>query len=245
MPLRDCRCFAAAALVALLAGCASPIPGPGEPPFRLATSDELAPIAGFYHFELGGKRQMEIQEDGDYVETSQGCFDSPPEEGRVGWDDRGFVLRPEERPMERRRLVAVRWGERMYLLEEHEGAEFCMQVRSGQEPRRTSDGIFYLRTGDWNRAVAGDPGIPERWRVFFAPGVRFGKVRTVDEDGRAWVTLTKADVAPGAMVYVENEGVWEEAEVLEANEVQCCVRCVVDGAIVGPGARVVTMKPGR
>ncbi|MCE9582872.1 MAG: hypothetical protein K8T20_10290 [Planctomycetes bacterium] len=245
MPLRDGRLFAALTLLSLAAGCASREPGPGEPPFTPATQEELEPVAGIYQFGLGGMRQMEIQEDGDYEETSQGCFDSPPEEGRVGRDEKGFVLRPDARPMERRRMVAVSWGKRRYLLEEQEGAEFCMQVRSGQEPRGRMEGVFFLREGDWNKSATGSPVIPRRWNVFLAPGARFGKVRTVEEDGRAWVTLTMSDVSVGTMVYVERGEGWDEAKVLEANGVQCAVRKVVEGEPIEPGARVVTLKPGE
>lgn len=245
MPPRCCR-FLTAALFFAAAGCASNKPLPEEPPFTPASEAELEKIAGVYLYELDGTRRLEIETGGDYEETLEGsCFETPPVAGEVGTDAGVIVLRPEKRRLERIRLVAVAWGERRYLLEERDLPEFCLRVRSGEEPREEAKGIFYLREGDWGRPVKGDPGVPAEWKAFLAQGVRAGKVTWVESDGRAWTSLGAKEVSKGRKVYVECARGWEDAEVVEATEKGSVVRLVVEGEAIRAGARVATVKPGK
>src|SRR6185312_16735966 len=57
--------------------------------------------------------------------------------------------------------LAIRWGSRDYLLEKEEVADFRAAITDGSEPRTKPAGRFYLRRGDWNKPVVGDPALPE------------------------------------------------------------------------------------
>jgi len=53
--------------------------------------------------------------------------------------------------------VPVHWGPRHYLIKQAEWHRFVLAVRSGEEPRRESDGAFLLRAGDESLPVRGVP----------------------------------------------------------------------------------------
>lgn len=59
-------------------------------------------------------------------------------------------------------LLVVPWGERRYLLFEHEIAEFCDAVNRGIEPALDpkAGSPFLIRKGDLTRPVTGRPGVP-------------------------------------------------------------------------------------
>jgi hypothetical protein len=61
--------------------------------------------------------------------------------------------------------LAVSWGGRRYLLSEGNVGAFEWAVQSGDEPRKTSVGFFFLRGGDWEEAVEGEPELPGRPRA--------------------------------------------------------------------------------
>lgn len=237
--------FLALPALLLLAGCVSEELQPGEPPFTKATQEDLERVEGTYVYHLDGLRKLRIDLDGAYKEDIEGsCFETPPDKGDVGRDGGVIVLRPSKRRMDRIRMVPVRWGDRRYLLEERDLPEFCLRVRSGEEPRRTSEGIFYLREGDWERPAAGQPDVPEAYRVYFSAEARFGKITWLDASGKAWASLGEGKVTAGQRVYVEGKYGWEDAEVVELKGETSVVKLVVEGELKA-GARVATVKPGR
>ncbi len=68
-----------------------------------------------------------------------------------------------------RRLMIVRWGARLYLIEECDLLTFNSAINAGEEPREAGQvesysGTFYLRVGDEEKSVTGIPELPETWR---------------------------------------------------------------------------------
>jgi hypothetical protein len=51
-------------------------------------------------------------------------------------------------------LEPVRWGERLYLVQDGAYRVFCKAIRAGVEPRKTALGVIFLRVGDHTRPVA-------------------------------------------------------------------------------------------
>ena len=54
-------------------------------------------------------------------------------------------------------LHIVRWGSRVYLINEERLADFEDAIQRGFEPRTTRHGLFYLREGDQTKPVSGAP----------------------------------------------------------------------------------------
>jgi hypothetical protein len=71
-------------------------------------------------------------------------------------DARGFGGTPTD-------FVPVHWGDRLYLAPAKSGAAFCDSVNQGEEPRDNIHGMFYLRSGDWEKKVKGSPTVPKEW----------------------------------------------------------------------------------
>lgn len=67
------------------------------------------------------------------------------------------------------RFTPVRWGRRLYLVEDSQADWFIRDVIRGDEPRSSSDGIHLLRVGDWKLRVSGRPEVPEDWKKKFPP----------------------------------------------------------------------------
>jgi len=67
------------------------------------------------------------------------------------------------------RLLPVRWGKRLYLIEDSNADSFIRDVIRGDEPRSSGDGIHLLRVGDWKVRVSGRPEVPEDWKKVFPP----------------------------------------------------------------------------
>jgi hypothetical protein len=66
-------------------------------------------------------------------------------------------------------LLAVKWGDRLYLIPTDGIQMFCNAINLGLEPRpwiisEPFYGIFYLREGDEVKRVTGRPNLPEKWK---------------------------------------------------------------------------------
>lgn len=98
------------------------------------------------------------------------------------------------------KLLALRWGERSYLLEESHLVAFCNAVNHGWEPRRELQGFFFLREGDEARAVAGKPSLGERYAKLLLDAPFEARVCHVErfeicvnEDGQEVITRVTLD----------------------------------------------------
>jgi hypothetical protein len=68
-------------------------------------------------------------------------------------------------------LVLVKWGERVYLIDDSNLRDFSNAINLGLEPRpelRSEPyyGSFFLREGDLQKSVTGKPSLPAEWQTF-------------------------------------------------------------------------------
>jgi hypothetical protein len=131
-----------------------------------------------------------------------------PEEGET-WDDK-----PEQ-------LLPVRWGGRLYLMDEDDLRGFCNAVNAGFEPRGGEDdpnyspllrgvhfGSFYLREGDEKKKVTGEPELPGGWRRFLLKEPVEGLVLSVGGgEGEAVVNVgARKGLRPGMLLFIVSDG---------------------------------------
>lgn len=131
-----------------------------------------------------------------------------PEEGET-WDET-----PE-------RLLAVRWGARLYLMDDDDLRGFCNAVNAGVEPRGGEGdpdypqflrgghfGSFYLRDGDENKKVTGEPQLPGEWRRFLLKEPVEGLVLSVGGgEGEAVVNVgARKGLRPGMLLFLASDG---------------------------------------
>ena len=65
----------------------------------------------------------------------------------------------------------VRWGARLYLIDDDSMIRFCQSIGREGEPRNDAFGMFYLRSDDWKKPVSGLPAVPEEF-VRYLPRAR-------------------------------------------------------------------------
>ena len=92
-----------------------------------------------------------------------------------------------------RRYVPVRWGERLYLLHDDEGADFCAAIHRGWEPTKDQCGLFYLREGDWRKPAPGRPELPGRFQGFLLSSPLEAKIARILDNGAAVVDAGSED----------------------------------------------------
>lgn len=99
-------------------------------------------------------------------------------------------------------MRVVRWGDRTYLIEEGEFADFCNDVNAGSEPREDSHGGVYERKGDESKQVTGLPEVPEAWRAWLFESPRKGHVVRAEGDSTWVIDLGAADgLRPGMQLF--------------------------------------------
>ena len=136
-------------------------------------------------------------------------------------------------------MRTVKWGERIYLLDEKTLNDFAKAVNLGLEPRSDSRsepyvGSFYLREGDDNKDVSGLPSLPAQWqslllkkpvtaRIVSVYGDEQEMIAIIDKGSRhglkAGITLIRKDEQPGP---------WISAEVISVEERFARVRVTGD-----------------
>jgi len=77
------------------------------------------------------------------------CFRLPEEVGQIRKSNAGWRLVPSDGSKSRiPELVFIEWGGRAYLVEPERLIAFCNAVNHGEEPRKSSGGLFLLRDGE-------------------------------------------------------------------------------------------------
>lgn len=125
----------------------------------------------------------------------------------------------------------VPWGRRVYLVGDDRLIDFANAVNKGQEPRKTQDGDFFLRDGDWTKPVAGPPLVPVSDRGYFLKSpVAASIVRTEAPRSRdsRWTSAPAERVVldagrakglmPGMKLYPVGKDRWSEFQVLSVSE---------------------------
>lgn len=135
-----------------------------------------------------------------------------------------------------RRYIEVRWGERRYMVADDDLVfiDFCNAINAGDEPRRSRWGRHLLRHEDWNKPVAGAPGLNPSYLAYVlrSPlqvrviGLKDGSGRTVRSlrsRGRARLAVGRRDgikqyhrfFLPGAYAYLVVKEVRQNDTVAE------------------------------
>ncbi len=106
------------------------------------------------------------------------------------------------------KYLPIEWSERIYLINENELKNFANAINLGIEPRsslvseRDSSpwyGSFYLRSGDEQKKVAGNPNLPEKWLSFLLRKPLTAVVISVQEvEKRQFVTISTVTINKGS-----------------------------------------------
>jgi len=117
---------------------------------------------------LGVNLYLSLRSDGTFAFSWDGCMGTYDE--RAGrWRVEGGlihldILEPEPDPDGRTMptpYVPIRWGPRLYLQPEKDLPQFFQFVEQGFEPRDEIHGLVFLRDGDWELEVSGNPVTPD------------------------------------------------------------------------------------
>ncbi len=151
-------------------------------------------ISGTYRWSSGfAGGTLQLAPNGRYRRPWRGCFGWDEEEGEYGIRNGGVVLWPNAGgyDLEAETLRIVHWGDRLYLVDDYEKAEFCDAVNLGREPRRgnRSFGCGYLRIGDDTKDAPGLPEVPSEWKDLLLAAPQEGKVIELRERGLAVIDI--------------------------------------------------------
>jgi hypothetical protein len=222
-----------AALIITLSFCCQP-PEPVSGTGDAAAIAAIRSFAGEYYAGDGyGFRYLDVAPSGRFsFELFWDDGGGSRKEGTVGVVDGRLFLHPAKRVSEKAiadgdfsRLLPVRYGKRLYLLQDSELLGFCNAINLGLEPRNTMDGRYYLRmkmtklvrTGKAEPELAaadGQPELPRGWASFLLAGTLNDEIRDVLDVNRARVSLgTKQRVLRGMRLFVEGRGPSEPLSV--------------------------------
>jgi hypothetical protein len=136
----------------------------------------------------GDNRSLEVRADNQYWFTLDGCMGLYHEcHGSVTQKGSRLILASDHRNASECRLgdlefELIRWDQRIYLVPDSQKDAFCTAVNSGNEPRQSSFGTFYVRCDLWNQGALGRPDVPETWEDSLDKWIARGRVvGTVDE----------------------------------------------------------------
>lgn len=131
----------------------------------------LEKVAGSYYLGdgLAANLTLVIKPTGTFTYHASGCLRTYADvEARAFMRNRMLMLASGKSGSQgsETRFLPVRWGERLYLIEPERIVGFANAINAGYEPRTTAQGVFYLRSGDFNKPVAGLPKLPAAYREY-------------------------------------------------------------------------------
>ena len=99
-------------------------------------------------------------------------------------------------------LKIVRWGERLYLLDEEEFGHFIEATNLGFEPRtvegyRAFYGEIYLREGDENKPASGPPPLPAEFLHRLLPAPVIATIVEIKKEGENLIATIDRGSADG------------------------------------------------
>jgi len=204
----------------------------------------VADVVGSYKYSARyGGATLTFAEDGKYVSLGGDCTHEYLFEGSYRIAD-GRVLvrlssgkkwphgqREREEKIEPRegeswgdkeeRMLPIKWGARLYLLDEAELPQFCNAANAGIEPRGGEAdpdypqfffgayfGAFYLRDGDDKKKAEGQPQLPDEWRRFILKKPINGLLMSVGGgESEAVVNVgAREGLRKGMMLFIESDG---------------------------------------
>ena len=141
-------------------------------------------------------------------------------------------------------MLPIEWSGRIYLLYETDLKNFADAVNLGIEPRTTLTsnrysspwyGSFYLRSGDEQKKVAGNPRLPEQWLSYLLNKPVTAKVIRIEEIKKFQLTTTftatinkgsREGLKVGMRLLTEGEipSPWDGTEVISVAEKTARIR---------------------
>jgi hypothetical protein len=127
-------------------------------------------------------------------------------------------------------LLPVKWGERIYLIDEGNLKDFANAINLGLEPRKelTSQpyyGQFYLRESDLPKSVSGKPSLPAEWQSFLLSKPVTAKIVAIAAQGKTKIATINRGSRDGLkvgmklLVKEQEPSPWgKEGEVLAVEE---------------------------
>lgn len=165
-------------------------------------------LVGRYRWHSGGSSlELRLLPGGRYSRAESGSLSAYRDYGHAELVHDQLVFAPmphgdsragDPRP---KSLVPVAWGARRYLIEPGAIAAFCGAVNEGAEPRRTIQGCFLLREGDWNVEVNGLPEVPGEWRSRLLRAPLVGTIVERIGEHRARINLGRNDGVYDEMMF--------------------------------------------
>jgi hypothetical protein len=160
---------------------------------------------------LGVNCSLTLEANRRFKFTWHGCVgEYDRNQGRWEIEGDSLVMKPE-RPNKREgfqgmnlRFVPVKWGRRIYLVDENEMPGFCATARHAQSPSRL-DGIHGNDYVKWNGEklppLKGKPTLPERYLEYYEKGPVAAMVIKIEPDGRVLLNKGSADrLRPGMLL---------------------------------------------
>jgi len=112
-------------------------------------------------------------------------------------------------------LLPLKWGERIYLVDEKDLGNFTSAINFGLEPRSEMRsepyyGSFYLRQGDEQKEVSGSPPLPEKWLALLLSKPVTATIVGIEGDGQERVATINKGSRAGLKVGMKLIGKDEE-----------------------------------
>jgi hypothetical protein len=102
-------------------------------------------------------------------------------------------------------LVPVKWGERVYLIDDSDLRDFSNAINLGLEPRpelRSEPyyGSFFLREGDLQKSVTGKPSLPAEWQTFLLSKPVTAKIVAIETQDKTQIATINRGSRDGLKV---------------------------------------------
>ena len=102
-------------------------------------------------------------------------------------------------------LLAVKWGERVYLIDESNLRDFSNAINLGLEPRtallsQPYYGSFFLRESDLQKDVSGKPSLPAQWQSFLLSDTVTAKIVRIENQDKTQIATINRGSQDGLKV---------------------------------------------
>jgi hypothetical protein len=127
-------------------------------------------------------------------------------------------------------LLPVKWGERIYLIDEDDLKDFANAINLGLEPRAELSsepyyGSFFLRESDLQKSVSGKPSLPAEWQSFLLSKPVTAKIVAIELQGKTKIATINRGSRDGLkvgmklLVKEQEPSPWgKEGEILSVEE---------------------------
>lgn len=158
------------------------------------------------------------------------------------------------------KYLPIEWSERIYLINESELKNFANAINLGIEPRSSlisrDDsspwyGSFYLRSGDEQKKVTGNPKLPEKWLSFLLRKPLIATVISVQKvDKREFISISTVTINKGSkdglkvgmrlLTKDEVPSQWNGAEVISVEKGTAKIEARLSGTELNLGDKLNT-----